>query len=123
MERLLECKQGIAFISMYSTTMSNESYIMGSLTNAVYDYLPPSIILNKAECKIIPNEDSLLEYDIIDSDSYEWECELKLDIMSKNSICLRLYVICSCGHEGDTIGFKIEQDELIRLAKKYLVKE
>ena len=54
-------------------------------------------------------------------------CELKVDIISTNSICLRLYKKDfengDDGDEGIYIGFCIKQKELLKIAKIHLYVE
>jgi hypothetical protein len=56
--------------------------------------------------------------------NYMTECELKVDIISTNSICLRLYKKdFENGDEGDeetSIGFCIKQKELLKIAQIHL---
>jgi hypothetical protein len=50
------------------------------------------------------------------------ECELKVDIISSNSIYLRLYKkdFEDEGDEGTTIGFSINTKELLKIAQYVL---
>jgi hypothetical protein len=54
------------------------------------------------------------------------ECELKVDIISSNSIYLRLYKKDfengDDGDEGTSIGFSIETKELLKIAQYLLYK-
>ena len=115
MNRYIICNDGIAFMSL---CQNKEILISGSLTNVSFWSLPPSIVLDIREYDLIPNnkdlEDSKIMY-------YKHDCELKVDIVSKNSICLRLYKIdIDNDCEDDTIGFTITEKELLKIAKIYL---
>ena len=115
MDNYIICIDGIAFMSLCK---NKEILISESLTRSSYWNLPSSIILNIGEYAIIPNNKNLKDKDII---NYIHDCELKVDIISDNSICLRLYkkdIKHEC--EDDIIGFKITQKKLLRIAKKYL---
>ena len=70
------------------------------------------------EFTIKPNKQDCKNNNI---NNYMTECELKVDIISTNSICLRLYkkdIDNDC--EDDTIGFKITEKELLKIAKIYI---
>ena len=109
------CNDGIAFISLCEGgTIS----IVGSLTNVSYWSLPPSIVLDIREYDLIPNDKDLEDNGIT---YYKHDCELKVDIVSNNSICLRLYKKDTDNDcEDDIIGFKITEKELLKIAKIYL---
>jgi hypothetical protein len=115
MNNYIICNDGIAFMSLCK---NKEILISGSLTNASFWSLPPSIILDIREYDLIPNDKDLEDNKIT---NYKILCELKVDIVLNNSICLRLYkkdIDNDC--EDDTIGFKITEKELLKIAKIYI---
>jgi hypothetical protein len=115
MNRYIICNDGIAFMSLCK---NKEILISGSLTNASFWSLPPSIILDIREYDLIPNDKDLEDNEIT---NYKILCELKVYIVSNNSICLTLYKKDTDNDcEDDTIGFKITEKELLKIAKIYL---
>lgn len=101
-----------------SLCQNKEILISGSLTNASFWNLPPSIVLDIREYDLIVNNKDLEDSKIMD---YKHDCELKVDIVSNNSISVRLYkkdINNDC--EDDTIGFTITEKELLKIAKKHL---
>jgi hypothetical protein len=115
MNRYIICNDGIAFMSLCK---NKEILISGSLTNTSFWSLPPSIILDIREYDLIPNDKDLEDNEIT---NYKILCELKVYIVSNNSICLTLYKKDTDNDcEDDTIGFKITEKELLKIAKIYL---
>ena len=115
MNRNIICNDGIAFMSL---CQNKEILISGSLTNASFNSLLPSIVLDIREYDLIPNNKDLENSKIM---YYKHDCELKVDIVSKNTICLRLYKIDIDNYsEDDTIGFTITEKELLKIAKIYV---
>jgi len=92
--------------------------VCGSLVNASYWKLPSFKILTIDEFTIQPNKADLKDNNII---NYMLECELKVDIISSNSIYLRLYKKdFEDEDEGTTIGFSINTKELLKIAQYVL---
>ena len=115
MNRYIICNDGIAFMSLCK---NKEILISGSLTNASFLSLPPFIILDIREYDLIPNDKDLEDNKIT---NYKILCELKVYIVSNNSICLTLYKKDTDNDcEDDTIGFKITEKELLKIAKIYI---
>ena len=115
MDRYIICNEGIGFMSLCK---NKEILIVGSLTDASFWNLPSSIILDLREYDLIPNDEDLEDCDIT---YHKHNCELKVDIVSDNSICLRLYKKDTYNDSEDyTIGFKIKVKELLRIAKIHL---
>jgi hypothetical protein len=70
------------------------------------------------EFTIQPNKEDCKDNNII---NYILECELKVDIISSNSIYLRLYKKdFEYEDEGTTIGFSINTKELLKIAQYVL---
>jgi len=116
MNKYIICNDGIAFMSLRK---NKEILISGSLTNASFWSLPPSIILDIEEYDLIPNDKDLEDNEIT---NYKIFCELKVYIVSNNSICLTLYKKDTDNDREDvTIGFKITEEELLKIAKIYLL--
>lgn len=112
MSRYIIFNDGIVFMSLYQ---NKEILISGSLTNASFWNLPPSIVLDIREYDLIVNNKDLEDSKIMD---YKHYCKLKVDIVSNNSIFLRLYkkdINNDC--EDDIIGFTITEKELLKIAK------
>ena len=118
----INCEHSIAYISLSSDNL--QILVCGSLVNASYWILPPFIVLDIREYDLIPNDKDLKNNDIT---YYKHDCELKVDIISTNSICLRLYKKDfendDDGDEGTYIGFCIKQKELLKIAKIHLYVE
>jgi len=118
----INCEHGIAYISLSSDNL--QILVCGSLVNASYWTLPPFKILTIGEFTIKPNKQDCKNNNI---NNYITECELKVDIISTNSICLRLYKKDfengDDGDEGTYIGFCIKQKELLKIAKIHLYVE
>jgi hypothetical protein len=91
--------------------------VCGSLVNASYWTLPSFKILTMCEFTIQPNKEDCKDNNII---NYMLECELKVDIISSNSIYLRLYKKDFEEDEGTTIGFSINTKELLKIAQYVL---
>ena len=118
----INCEHGIAYISLGTDNL--KILVCGSLVNASYWILPPFIVLDIREYDLIPDDKDLKNNNI---NNYITECELKVDIISTNSICLRLYKKDfengdECD-EGAYIGFCIKQKELLKIAKIHLYVE
>ncbi len=115
MDRYIICNDGIAFMSLCK---NKDILIAGSLTSASYWKMPSSVVLDIREYNLIPNEKDLEDNGIT---YYMHDCELKVDIVSNNSICLRLYKKdVENGCEDDIIGFKIKEKILLKIAQTYL---
>ena len=119
----INCEHGIAYISLGTDNL--QILVCGSLVNASYWILPPFIVLDIREYDLIPNDKDLKNNNI---NNYITECELKVDIISTNSICLRLYKKDfengdDEGDEGIYIGFCIKQKELLKIAQIHLYVE
>ena len=114
MDKYIICNDGIGFMSLCK---NKEILISGSLTSASFWNLPSSIILDIREYDLIPNDKDLKDNDIT---YYKHDCELKVDIVSGNSICLRLYKKNTNDSEDEIIGFKIMEKELLKIAKIHL---
>ena len=119
----INCEHGIAYISLGTDNL--QILVCGSLVNTSYWILPPFIVLDIREYDLIPNDKDLKNNDIT---YYKHDCELKVDIISKNSICLRLYKKDfengdDEGDEGIYIGFCIKQKELLKIAQIHLYVE
>jgi hypothetical protein len=109
----INCKDGIAHISLCRN--NTDILVCGSLVNASYWTLPSFKILTMGEFKIQPNNEDCKDNNII---NYMLECELKVDIISSNSIYLRLYKKdFEDDDEGTTIGFSINTEELLKIAQ------
>ena len=121
MTDIINCKDGIAHISLCRNNM--DILVCGSLVNASYWTLPSFKILTMGEFTIQPNKEDCKDNNII---NYMLECELKVDIISSNSIYLRLYKKDfengDDGDEGTSIGFSIETKELLKIAQYVLYK-
>lgn len=94
--------------------------ICGSLQNTLYWTLPSKNITldyNKYKNDIIVNTSDCEYYNIDDITNM---CELKVDIISENSVCLRLYKKNKDEDECDTIGFSITTKKFLEIAKFYL---
>jgi len=116
--RVISCDEGIAFMSLCEN--NSKILIAGSLTNSSFWELPPSFVVDITKYRLDPNNEDLHNNSIED---YKRDCELKVDIISNNSICLRLYKKDDRnGAEDDIIGFHIDEDELLKIAKKYLTR-
>ena len=117
----INCKDGIAHISLCRNNM--DILVCGSLVNVSYWELPPFKTLTMGEYIIKPNKEDCKDNNII---NYMLECELKVDIISSNSIYLRLYKKDfengDDGDEGTSIGFSIETKELLKIAQYVLYK-
>ena len=116
----INCEHGIAYISLCLDNL--KILVCASLVNASYWILPPFIVLDIREYDLIPDDKDLKNNNI---NNYITECELKVDIISTNSICLRLYKKDfengdDEGDEGIYIGFCIKQKELLKIAQIHL---
>ena len=118
----INCEHGIAYIGLGTDNLKIP--VCGSLVNASYWILPPFKILIIGEFTIKPNKQDCKNNNI---NNYITECELKVDIISTNSICLRLYKKDfengDDGDEGTYIGFCIKQTELLKIAQIHLYVE
>lgn len=115
MEYYIDCVDGIAFMSL---TANYEILISGSLLNAMYWNMPSNHILNAHDYNLI-----IIGKDLQQNNTNIQDCELKVDVVSNNSICVRLYEKDHLhDEENETVGFKITQGELFKIAKKYLQK-
>ena len=113
----INCEHGIAYISLDTDNL--KILVCGSLVNTSYWILPPFMTLIIGEFTIKPNKQDCKNNNI---NNYMTECELKVDIISTNSICLRLYKKDFEGDEGTYIGFCIKQKELLKIAQIHLSK-
>jgi len=111
----INCEHGMAYMSLCP---KKQILVCGSLVNTSYWTLPPHFILNIADIDIIVNTKDCEDMNIID---YKTACELKVDIISTNSICLRLYKKEVDRDETIVIGFCITSSELLKIAQKYLL--
>lgn len=106
MDNCIICKQGICFIKFSSP---NKIMICGSLMNAIYFEMPPKRItldIQKYKDNIILLDNIFLE-----------ECEMTLDILSRNSCCLRIYEKNIRGTQDYFVGFKINESTLLEMFK------
>ena len=111
----INCEHGIAYISLDTDNL--KILVCGSLVNTSYWILPPFMTLIIGEFTIKPNKQDCKNNNI---NNYVTECELKVDIISTNSICLRLYKKDDDGDESAYIGFCIKQKELLKIAQIHL---
>ena len=110
MDNKINCEHGVAYMSLSSNHQN--ILICGSLVNTSYWTLPSSILLDIKEYNLIPNEKDLKDND----------CELKVDIISTNSICLRLYKKDYDDDEGNYIEFCISTRELFKISQIFLLR-
>lgn len=106
MDNFIQCQEGIAYICLYPGNF--KPMIMGSLVNSNYWELPTRYQLLKIEDyreTIKPIQDEEFNPD--------W-CQLKVDILSENSICLRLFEVDS---EESPVPFTIQSRQLFEIAK------
>lgn len=96
------CEQGIFYMALRSTEALDDIMFCGSITEAWYTELPQTWIVLEKEI-LHKNIVLLKENDLIE------ECEAKLEMISDNSFCLRVYKFnYDLGCEDDSIPFKIE---------------
>ena len=117
MDDKINCEHGVAYMSLSSNHQN--ILVCGSLVKASYWTLPSSILLDIKEYNLIPNEKDLKDNDIT---YYKHDCELKVDIISTNSICLRLYKKDYDDDEGNYIGFCISTRELFKISQIFLLR-
>lgn len=98
MTHYVKCEEGIFYIVLRSV---HEYMFCGSITDSWYQEMPPTWIeLDKETLRktIVPLKDHPIE-----------DCEAKIEMISDNSFCLRVYKFnCDLGCEDDIIPFKID---------------
>jgi len=112
MEHEIICEDGICFMSLFQPLLLNKIMICGSIANAVYWEMPPiNVVLDIEEYG-----DYIF---LLDNISIE-ECVIKVDVISYNSICLRVFEKNSRCAEDYFIRFKITQGNLLKIARHCL---
>jgi hypothetical protein len=109
MEHEIICEEGICFVALCPPFSLNQIMICGSLMNAIYFEMPSTSI-------ILDIEKYCDDIILLNNITIE-ECKMKVDIISSNSVCLRLYEINSRASEDYVVGFKIRQDNLFKIVK------
>jgi len=112
MNRLI-AMEGDAFVSL--TDDFEQISLCGSLTEIYFDNKQESLIIDMTKYNFTPDDNDLLKYNIVD---YFELCEMKAYIISNKSILLRLYKKFD---EDDFIGYSIEYNELLKIAKDILM--
>ena len=112
MEHEIICEEGICFATISPPFSLNKIMICGSLINALYYEMPPISI-------VLDNEKYADDIILLDNIFLE-ECQIKLDIISHNSFCLRVYEKNSRGSEDYFIKFKIKQNSLFKIVNHFL---
>jgi hypothetical protein len=107
--------EGDAYICL--TNNLEQISLCGSLTEIYLQNKPESLIIDMSKYDFFPDDSDLSKYNIID---YFELCEMKAYILSKNSILLRLYK--KSDDEDDFIGYSIEYNELLKIAKDILIR-
>jgi len=120
MELNIEVTNGCAI--MILTNNLTDIMISGSIVNEIYDIvLSKYKIINMNKHIIHPDEDDLQMHDIND---YKEECELKADIISNNTIIVRLYKKdLEYETEDNNIGFIIQIKVLFNIAREVLIQQ
>ena len=112
MEYELICTEGIAYIALCYPLSLNKIMFSGSIIDAMYFELPSNNIVldvNKYSQYILPLEEPIQNH------------RIKVDIISHNSVCLRVYKIDKhLETEENVIGFKIKQGDLLKIARECL---
>jgi len=123
MNRYIECPQGNAFMALCD---DNKNIIFcGSITCDFNLNLPPCIKLNINDFNLKPYDDDCKRHNI---KNYKKNCDLEVEIISNNSICLKLVFLEEYSSQNPNgyleeysskypIGFSIQICELFRIAK------
>jgi hypothetical protein len=109
MDHEIICEEGICFIALFQPLLLNKIMMCGSIMNAVYLEMPPINV-------VLDTKDYSDDIVLLENISLE-ECKIKVDVVSYNSICLRVFEKNSRGSEDYIVGFKIRQDNLLKIAR------
>ena len=93
--------------------------VSGSLQDSNYTTMPFYVDVDFDLLSFEPDVSDLKEHKITD---YIEECVLRADIISNNSIILRLFCKNELDTQDDFIGFSIEESELFKISKDILKK-
>jgi len=106
--------EGDAIISL--TDNYDRIMFCGSLTDVYFVSKPPHYILDTSRYNFKPDDYDLHKYKIVDHFDL---CEMKVYIISSNTLLLRYY---EKKDEDNFIGFSIDYNELLKIAKNILCK-
>lgn len=104
----VKCEEGICYIALSSLS---KFMFCGSITECWYQEMPHTWIeLDKETLRknIVPLQENTME-----------ECEAKLEMISENSFCLRIYKFnYDLGCEDDAVPYKIDPEDLLGIIRE-----